>query len=80
MKNNNIKFTGFLENYDDVISLPEIVSGGYVLVEPIKSEAVAEGVEKVYKGEVEKGEKKAFSWDKCVEKYLEVYKKEVRLK
>ena len=57
----------------DVASLPEVVSGKYVLVEPRNPEAIAEGVEKVYKGEVEDKGKKVFSWDECVEKYLEVY-------
>jgi len=57
----------------DVSSLPEVVSGRYVLVEPRNSEALAEGVEKVYKGEVENKGNKKFIWDECVEEYLEVY-------
>lgn len=57
----------------DVGSLPEIVSGRYVLVEPGDPEAIAEGVEKVYKGEIEDKSEKIFSWGECVKGYLEVY-------
>ena len=58
----------------DVASLPEVVSGRYVLVEPRSSEAIAVGVEKIYLGEVEDKGKKVFSWDECVKGYLNVYK------
>lgn len=54
-------------------SLPEVVSGRYILVEPGNAKAIAEGVEKVYRGKVEEKDKKIFSWDKCVDEYLEVY-------
>ncbi len=57
----------------DVASLQEVVSGRYVLVEPRNSEAIAEGVEKVYKGEVEDKGKKIFTWDECVVEYLKLY-------
>ena len=57
----------------NVGSLPEVVSGRYVLVEPRNPEAIAEGVERVYKGEVENSDKKVFSWDECIDKYLSVY-------
>lgn len=57
----------------NVGSLPEVVSGNYVLVEPRNPSAIAEGVERVYRGETQKGEKILFSWDECVEKYLEIY-------
>lgn len=55
--------------------IPEVVSGRYVLVEPRNQEAIAEGVEKVYKGEVEDNGKKIFSWDNCVDDYLRVYRR-----
>jgi len=58
----------------DVASLPEVVSGRYVLVEPRNPEAIAEGVEKVYMGEIGDTGKKVFSWDECVEGYLGIYK------
>lgn len=59
----------------NVASLPEVVSGRYVLVEPRNSEALAEGVEKVYRGERENSRRKIFSWDKCVAEYLGIYEK-----
>lgn len=58
----------------NVASLPEVVSGKYILVEPGNPEAIAQGVERVYKGEVEDKGKKTFSWDECIEKYLQIYK------
>lgn len=57
----------------DVASLPEVVFGRYILVEPRNPEAIMKGVEKVYKGKVEDEGKHVFSWDECVEEYLEVY-------
>jgi len=57
----------------NVASLPEVVSGKYVLVEPRNPEAIAEGVERVCKGETENSPRKVFSWDECVEGYLRVY-------
>ena len=59
----------------NVASLPEVVSGRYVLVEPGDPAAIAEGVEKVYKGETENTKRKAFDWDVCAGEYLEVYRK-----
>jgi len=57
----------------NVASLPEVISGRYVLVEPRNPGAIAEGVEKVFKGEVENSKQKIFSWDECTRKYLQVY-------
>ncbi len=57
----------------NVASLPEVVSGKYVLVEPGNPEAIAEGIEDIYKGETENSERKVFSWDECVQKYLRIY-------
>lgn len=59
----------------NVASLPEVVSGRYVLVEPGNPLAIAEGVEKVYKGEAENTGRKTFDWDTCVGEYLEIYRK-----
>lgn len=56
-------------------SLPEVVSGRYVLVEPGSPEAIAKGVENVYRGKTENSEKEVFNWSRCVEEYLEVYNK-----
>lgn len=62
----------------DVGSLPEVVSGRCVLVEPGNPEAIAEGVEKLYKEKVEDNGKKIFSWDECVGEYLEVYEESIK--
>jgi len=59
-------------------SLPEVVSGKYVLVEPKNSLAIAEGVEKVYKKKVKNTAKKTFKWSDNVKGYLSVYKKLLR--
>ena len=58
----------------DAGSLSEVVSGKYVLVESRNPESIAEGIERIYKDEVEDTGEKIFSWDACVEKYLNVYK------
>lgn len=58
----------------DVGSLPEVVSGKYVLVEPRNPEAIAEGVRMIYDNEVKNTDRKIFSWDECVREYLKVYK------
>lgn len=58
----------------DVGSLPEVVSGRYVLVEPRNPEAIAEGVRMIYENEVKNTDKKIFSWDECVREYLRIYK------
>ncbi len=58
----------------NVASLPEVVSGRYVLVEPGNSEAIAEAVTRVYKREAENHQSKTFSWHECVEEYLKVYR------
>ena len=55
-------------------SLPEVVFRMRVLVEPRSSDAIAEGVEKIYKGGVDDKGKRIFRWDECVEKYIKVYK------
>jgi len=56
-------------------SLPEVVSGKYVLVEPKNSLAIAEGVEKIYKKKVKNAAKKIFLWKDNFGGYLNVYKK-----
>ena len=59
----------------NIASLPEVVSGRYVLVEPRNPEAIADAIEKIYKGEVEDSAKITFSWDECTDKYLSVYQR-----
>lgn len=46
----------------------------YILVKPRNPEVISDGVDKVYRGEMKSSEKKMFSWDECVERYLKVYK------
>lgn len=55
-------------------SIPEVIGGRYVLVEPKSPEAIAKGVESVYRGECMNSELKIFSWDKAISEYLEIYK------
>lgn len=57
----------------DVGALPEVIYGTHVFVEPRNPAAIAEGVERTYKGEGDYKEKRVFSWDDCVENYLKVY-------
>jgi glycosyltransferase involved in cell wall biosynthesis len=57
----------------NVASLPEIVSGKYILVEPGNPHAIADGIVRVYKNELEETSKKIFSWEDCVDRYLSVY-------
>lgn len=57
----------------NVASLPEVVSGKYILVEPRNPEAIAEGIRKIYRGEIKSSPKKLFSWEDCIDRYLNVY-------
>jgi len=57
----------------NVASLPEVVSGRYILIKPKDPKDIAEGVENVYNGRVKDSGKKMFSWDECVSRYLEIY-------
>jgi glycosyltransferase involved in cell wall biosynthesis len=54
-------------------SLPEVVFGKYILVRPGDEIALADGIEKVYKGEYTISEDQVFSWDRYVEKHIEMY-------
>jgi D-inositol-3-phosphate glycosyltransferase len=57
----------------NVASLPEVVSGKYILVEPRHPEAIAKAVASVYNKELKDSSKKIFSWDECVDSYVKVY-------
>jgi D-inositol-3-phosphate glycosyltransferase len=57
----------------NVASLPEVVSGRYILVRPRDPGALAEGVEKAHRGEGETSQPRLFTWDDCVEGYLAIY-------
>jgi len=56
-------------------SLPEVVSGKYVLVKPRDSTAIAEGVEKVYNKKTLFKKITKFTYDQNVKNYLNTYKK-----
>ena len=54
-------------------SLPEIISGEYVLVEPHNSEAIAEGVVKIFNRTAKRIPKRTFDWNICYQQYLHIY-------
>lgn len=54
-------------------SIPEVISGKYVLVEPGNPLSIAQGIVKVYKGRVEKKPLKKFFWEETVKKYESIY-------
>jgi glycosyltransferase involved in cell wall biosynthesis len=56
-------------------SLPEVVSGSYVLVKPKNPESIAEGVEKVYKNKTSHSKLKKFETEENVRNYMSLYKK-----
>jgi D-inositol-3-phosphate glycosyltransferase len=57
----------------NVGSLPEVVSGKCVFVEPKKYESIADGVIKIYNGEYEQKPERLFKWSECIEKYISLY-------
>ncbi len=56
-------------------SLPEVVHGRFVVVEPADPQALAEGVEKVYRREYNVSQKKLFLWDHMVSAHIELYER-----
>ena len=60
----------------DVASLPEIVSGKYVLVEPGNAGAIAAGVIRIHHGEAVITDKKYFYWASCIDNYDKIYRQE----
>ena len=59
-------------------SLPEVVSGKFVLVRPADPEAIAHGVEMVYRKQYMIAKKKTFSWKDVIEGYWKIYQELVR--
>lgn len=57
----------------NVASLPEVVSGRCILVDPGSPEAIASGILHVYNKEWAICEKKTFSWQRCIDGYTIVY-------
>jgi glycosyltransferase involved in cell wall biosynthesis len=58
----------------DVASLPEIISGRFVLVKPKNPKEIAEGIIKVYNKKYKKTKLKKFLIKNNVEGYLKIYK------
>jgi D-inositol-3-phosphate glycosyltransferase len=56
----------------NVASLPEVVSGSYVLVEPRNARAIALGVEAVYNNMTLRTDRKVFLWSDCIDQYEEL--------
>ena len=57
----------------NVSSIPEVVSGRYILVNPRSSEEIADGVISCYKKKYLIAHPKKFSWDSSVKSYLKIY-------
>ncbi|MHB1464812.1 MAG: glycosyltransferase family 4 protein [Thermoleophilia bacterium] len=57
----------------DAGSLPEVTSGCYVTVPARSSLALAEGVERVFRGAYQTSRLKRFSWDETIDRHLEAY-------
>ncbi len=62
----------------NVGSLPEVISGKFLLVPPKNPGAIAEAVIRISKKEYNKTALKRFSWEKAREEYLKVYAKALR--
>jgi len=59
----------------NVGSLPEVISGKYVIVEPKNPEELATGVERIFKGECNKNDEKRYEWEDTIKKHIVVYTK-----
>ncbi len=57
----------------NVASIPEVISGSHILVEPKNPVAIAEAVINVSKGNIQFSEKKIFDWKTNLNNYLKVY-------
>ena len=62
----------------DVGSLPEIVSGRYMLIEPTNTQAIADAVVEVYNNRAKAKARKVFTWNSCVDKYESLYNEIVK--
>ncbi len=61
-------------------SLPEVVSGRYILVEPKNPEDIAKGIERIYKNQTVKTKLKKFLLKDNISNYLEVYRETIKYK
>jgi len=55
-------------------SIPEVISGRHVLVEPNSPKAIADGVVRIWQGQWEETQRKSFSWDDMIDTYEKIYK------
>ncbi len=55
-------------------SLPEVISGKYVLIKPKSPEGIAKGVEMVYNNKIIKTKLKRFELKKNIDEYIKLYK------
>ena len=62
----------------NVGSLPEIVSGRYMLIEPRNTQAIADAVVEVYNNRAKANARKVFTWNSCVDKYESLYNEIVK--
>ena len=56
-------------------SIPEVIGGKYVLVEPKNPEAIARGVAMVYEDKCTASDLKVFSWERAISEYAGIYEK-----
>lgn len=54
-------------------SLPEVVSGKFVMVNPKSAREIAKGVEKMFKCEIKSMPLKKFTWNEAIDSYLKIY-------
>ena len=59
----------------NVGSLPEVIFGRYVLVNPKSPQEIAGSIEKVYKGEYNETDEKHYEWETFIRKHIAVYTK-----
>jgi len=57
----------------NVGSIPEVISGKYLLIPPHDPQAIAEGIKKIYQGNYNKTPLKIFNWEKSIKQHLRVY-------
>jgi glycosyltransferase involved in cell wall biosynthesis len=59
----------------NVGSIPEVISGKHLLIEPGSSAAIADAVVRMWRGEYNQAEPKNFDWDHIVQQYEQVYRR-----
>jgi len=62
----------------NIDSIPEVVSGKYILINPKDPDAIVDACIKAYKGQYQKSKKKIFRWETCVNEHLKLYKEIIK--